>query len=259
LGNWLDELETKIFPTLRIPTDGQGTKTQYIGTRLITSIGWLTSDDIEAVLGEARPKVVNDPKKEDFLARLQSLVLLNWIVIVVNEPQAPGPEVMVLALNWYMGVQCKMCPSAWLTSDRVGNEVAKTVLPNFEGVQHCCIVAAGTVPFIIEKKAFDNGVADWFKTKSDKAQREASKALRKDPKNPELQKRAQLTKAAAKATDRKITMLKAMSLPALHFVHLGDDTVTASHRVAPFRIPVGEWLTPESIQRNSEKHPHEKP
>jgi hypothetical protein len=202
--------------------------------------------------------VVNNPKKEDFLARLQSLVLLNWIVIVVNGDHAPGPEVMVLARNWYMGVQCKMHPSTWLTSDRVGNEVAKMVLPNFEGVQHCCVVAAGTVLFI-QQKAFNRGVADWFKTKSDKAQREASRALKKDPKNPELQKRAQLTKAAAKATDRKITMLKAMSLPALHFVHLGEDTVTASRRVAPFRIPVGEWLTPESIQRNSEKHPHEKP
>jgi hypothetical protein len=53
-GNWLKELETKIFPTLRIPTDSQGTKTQYTGTRLITSTCWLTSDDIEAVLGKAR-------------------------------------------------------------------------------------------------------------------------------------------------------------------------------------------------------------
>jgi hypothetical protein len=257
-GNWLKELETKIFPTLRIPTDSQGTTTQYSGTRLITSIGWLTSDDIEAVLGKARPKLVDDGVKEDFLASLQSLVRLNWIVIVINGPHAPGPDVMVLALNWYMGLQCKM--STWLTSDRVGSEVAKMVLPNFEGVQHCCIVAADEVlPFDIHEDAYNDGVADWFQTKSDKAQREASKALKKDPTNPELQKRAQLTKAARKATARNTAMQKAMSLPALHFVDLGDDTDTASSRVAPFCIPVGEWLTPESIQRNSEKRPHRKP
>jgi hypothetical protein len=184
-------------------------------------------------------------------------VLLNSIVIVINGPHAPGPDVMVLALNWYMGVQCKM--STWLTSDRVGNKVAEMVLPNFEGVQHCCIVAAGMLPSIKQEQGFNDGVADWFKMKADKALREASKALKKDPTNPELQKRAQLTKAEAKATARNIAMQKAMSLPALHFVYLGDDTDTASRRVAPFCIPVGEWLTPESIQRNSAKRPHQKP
>jgi hypothetical protein len=259
-GNWLKELETKIFPTLRIPTDSQGTKTQYTGTRLITSTCWLTSDDIEAVLGKAEPQLVNDSEKEDFLVSLQALVQLNWIVIVINGPHAPGADVMVLALNWYMGVQCKMSSSTWLTSDRVGEEVAKMVLPNFEGVQHCCIVAADAMLHPdIHEQAFNDGVADWFKMKADKAQREASKALKEDPTNPELQKRAQLTTAAATATARNIAMQKAVSLPALHFVDLGDDTDTASSRVAPFCIPVGEWLTPESIQRNSEKCPRKKP
>jgi hypothetical protein len=248
--NWLKELETKIFPTLRIPTDSQGTKTQYTGTRLITSTCWLTSDDIEAVLGKARPKSFHDRVKERFLASLQSLVQLNWIVIVINGPHAPGPDVMVLALNWYMGVQCKM--STCLTSERVGEEVAKMVLPNFEGVQHCCIVVAGRPPSVIREKAFNGSVADWFQTKSDKAQQ----ALTKDPTNRELQKRAQLTTAAATATARNIAIQKAMSL---HFVHLGDDTDTASSRVAPFCIPVGQWRTPEMIQRNSAKRPRQKP
>jgi hypothetical protein len=257
-GNWLDELETKIFPTLRIPTDSRGTKTQYTGTRLITSTCWLASDDIEAVLGKARPELFHDRVKERFLVSLQSLVRLNWIIIVINGAHAPGPDVMVLALNWYMGVQCKMYPR--LTSDRAGNEVAKMVLPNFEGVQHCCIVAAaGMPPSAIRENAFNDGVSGWFKTKSDKAQREASKALKKDPTNPELQKRAQLTKAAATATARNIAMRKAMARPALHFVHLGYDTDAASSRIAPFCIPVGQWRTPESIQRNSETRPPQKP
>jgi hypothetical protein len=113
------------------------------------------------------------------------MVLLSWIVVVVNGPHASGPDVMVLALNWYMGVQCKMCPSTSLASKLVGEDVAKMVLPSFSGVQHCCVVVAGTRPDDIEETTFKAGVAGWVeRQETDAAEattEKASKAARANP------------------------------------------------------------------------------
>jgi hypothetical protein len=251
-GNWLVKLETEIFPTLRIPKNSQGAESLYSGTRLVTSRYRMDSQDIAMVLSAALPKVADDPEKEAFLTRLRASVLLDWIVVVVNGPHASGPDVFVLALNWYMGVQCKMCPATSLGSKLVGEDVAKMVLPSFSGVQHCCVVVAGTRPDDIEETTFKAGVAGWMeKQETDAAEattEKVSKAARANPQSKEWAKRA----TAATAAAREAEVQKLLSSSALHFIHLGDTTVTASRNVAPFCIPVGQWCAAESIESNSE-------
>jgi hypothetical protein len=251
-GNWLGKLETEIFPTLRIPKNSQGAESLYSGTRLVTSRYQMDSQDIAMVLSAAGPKVADDPEKEAFLASLQTMVLLSWIVIVVNGPHASGPDVFVLALDWYMGVQCKMCPSMSLASKLVGEDVAKMVLPSFSGVQHCCVVVAGTRPDDIEEATFNAGVAGWMeKQETNAAETTTEKASKAARANPQLKERAKRATAATAAA-REAEVQQLLSLSALHFIHLGDSTVTASRNVAPFCIPVGQWCAAESIESNSE-------
>jgi hypothetical protein len=250
-GNWLNKLETEIFPTLRIPKNSQGAESQYRGTRLVTSRYQMDSQDIAMVVNTALPKVADDPEKEAFLTHLRASVLLDWIVVVVNGPHASGPDVFVLALNWYMGVQCKMCPATSLASKLVGEDVAKMVLPSFGGVQHCCVVVAGRKPDDIEETSFKAGVAGWAeRQETDAAEattEKASKAARANPQSKKWAKRA----TAATAAAREAEVQKLLSSSALHFIHLGDTTATLSRNVAPFCIPVGHWCAAESIESNT--------
>jgi hypothetical protein len=250
--NWLNKLETEIFPTLRIPKNSQGADSLYRGTRLVTCRYPMDSQDIAMVLSAALPKVADDPEKEAFLTSLQTMVLLSWIVIVINGPHASGPDVMVLALDWYMGVQCKMCPSTSLGSKLVGEDVAKTVLPSFSGVQHCCVVVAGTRPDDIEATTFNAGVAGWVeRQETDAAEATTEKASKAARANPQIKERAKRATAATAAAG-EAEVQKLLSSSALHFIHLGDTTATASRNVAPFCIPVGQWCAAESIESNSE-------
>jgi hypothetical protein len=252
-GNWLVKLETEIFPTLRIPKNSQGAESLYSGTRLVTSRYRMDLQDIAMVLSAALPKVADDPEKEVFLARLQTMVLLSWIVVVVNGPHASGPDVMVLALDWYMGVQCKMCPATSLGSKLVGEDVAKMVLPSFSGVQHCCVVVAGEQPYDIKKTSFKAGVAGWMKKQeTDAAEVATKKAMKAARANPQLKKWSKQATTTAGRTSREAKVQKLLSSSALHFIHLGDTTATASRNVSPFCIPVGQWCAAESIESNSE-------
>jgi hypothetical protein len=56
---------------------------------------------------------VSADEKQTFLDTVQQRVAGGNILVIINcNDCAPGPDVIVLARGWYVGVQCKVMPSS---------------------------------------------------------------------------------------------------------------------------------------------------
>jgi hypothetical protein len=226
-GRLLAKLKDEIFPTL--PSD-----VEYQRTQLIKSPCQLEASDILQALSGPVP-VSQDDETHAFLNQLHALMAQGNILVVINGSSAAGPDVIVLASNWYVGVQCEMTPSSQLTRARAGAEMAKMLLPSdkFTGVQHCCIITAGMRPPRPNMDELARGAAAW--SKSNRA-----KSAGTGPAITAKKWKTMITKMVQSGSTRK-----------LHFIYLGDDTTIASWRARPFWIPFAAQSTSTTIQTNS--------
>jgi hypothetical protein len=226
-GVLLDTLRDGIFSTLPrqvADSNGRSSDVEYQSTHLMRSAWQLTASDIAAVLSagpaSGRELARADSPKAVFLDSLRLCMDGNKIVVVINGSSAPGPDVIVLARGWYVGVQCKMIPSSTITSADVGAEIKRMRLPpGFTGVQHCCIIVAGTKPPDLGPPCI---------------------AKKPPPAKKEKAKLAAWTETIGISSAKQ----------QLHFIYLGCDTAAAGLSAHPFCIPFGTSIV-DTVQRNS--------
>jgi hypothetical protein len=231
-------LREDIFPTL--PSG-----VEYQSTCLMRSSWRLNASDIQLVLRSPSSGVRAD-EKQTFLDTVQQRAAGGNILVIINcNDCAPGPDVILVARGWYVGVQCKMIPSSTIASAEVGADVANMLLPSkaFRGVQHCCIVIAGTRPPVLTVDDLAIGAAE-PPLEEETAARTGAEA------NP-LTGKQQSASATKEVAKWKASFAASLERQQLHFIYLGHDTATASKSAVPFTIPFGAQCDDETVQSNS--------